>query len=553
VSAHLRRQRQIADVLVRHGLGYLLDSLGLEHLRSLERGVRRLEPLPSTPSPPERLRLALEELGPTFIKIGQLVSTRPDLLPPEYRLELVKLQDGAPHLPVEVVRDTIEVELGRGVESIFGSFEFEPIAAASIGQAHAATLTDGTEVVVKVRRPGAIEQVEQDLEILQNVAARASRRWEGAVRYDLVGLADEFAQTLRAELDYLQEGRNAERIAANFAGDFDVQIPRVFWETTTSRVITLERIRGMKITDVAALDAAGVDPRELVERATRVMAKMVFEDGFFHADPHPGNYFIQTNGRIGIIDFGMVGTLNDRLRDQLGKLLIALVRKDSDRVARALVTLGRSTAPVEVTSLAEDLEPVLSRYWGTGLGDIALGTVSGELLEIGRRHGLRIPRDLALLIKAFVEEEGVAAELDPGFRLIGGLAPYASRYLAAQLSPAALTERFERVGLDLAELGVDLPTELHRALERLAASDLEFHVRPAELEPLLARTERLANRIAVSILIAGAAAGLAQLVTAERTRRPKLPGRPSAARSGDSFGDNRSADRKPRRRARQLG
>ena len=530
MSAHLHRQRQIAEVLVRHGLGYLLEPLGFEHLRSLERGLRRVEPRDSTPTPAERLRRVLEELGPTFIKIGQLASTRPDLLAPEYRLELAKLQDAAPRLPPGVIRPVIESELTSSLEAAFASFDFEPLAAASIGQAHAATLHDGTEVVVKVRRPGVVELVEQDLEILRNVAARADRRWESAARHDFAGLADEFAQSLRGELDYLQEGRNAERIAANFAGAADVRIPRVFWETTTSRVITLERIRGIKITDTAGLDAAGVDRRELVERATRVMAKMVFEDGFFHADPHPGNYFIEANGRIGLIDFGMVGSLNERLRDQLGRLLIALMRDDPERVARALVALGGSTGRVDVARLGEDLDPVLSRYQGKGLGDISVGTVGADLLEVGRHHGLRIPRDLALLIKTFVEEEGVAAELDPDFRIIAGLAPYATSRLTAQLSPAALARRAERLGLDLAELSVDLPADLHRALDRLAAGDLEMHLPRAELEPLLSRAERLANRIAASILIAGGAAGLARLLASEG-RRPSQGWRLRGARS----------------------
>jgi ubiquinone biosynthesis protein len=553
VSGHSHRQRQIAEVLVRQGFGYLLEALGFEHLRSVERGLRGLEPRDAVPAPAERLRLALEELGPTFIKIGQLASTRPDLLSPEYRLELVKLQDAAPHLPAQVVRDTIESELGGSVQSAFGSFDPEPLAAASIGQAHAATLPDGTEVVVKVRRPRVVEEVEQDLEILKNLAARAHRRWKPASRLDLVGLADELAQSLRAELDYLHEGRNAERIAASFADDPDAQIPKVFWETTTSRVITLERIRGMKITDVAALDAAGIDRRELAQRATRVMAKMVFEDGFFHADPHPGNYFIQPGGRIALIDFGMVGTLSDRTRDQLGRLLVALVRHDSERVARALLTLGTSTGPVDLSRLSNDLEQVLSQYWDKSLRDMALGTVSGELMDVARRHGLTLPRDLALLIKALIEEEGVAAEVDPDYRIIEGLAPYASRHLAAQLSPAALAKRMERVGLDLAELSVDLPAELHRVLDRLSAGDLEIHLRPSELEPLMARTERLGNRVVASILAAAAIDGLAHFVAAGWGRRPRgrTPKLPAVLRSGGAPASRASETRANRRRRRR--
>jgi ubiquinone biosynthesis protein len=215
-----------------------------------------------------------------------------------------------------------------------------PLAAASIGQAHAATLPDGTDVVVKVRRPGVVEQVEQDLEILQNLASRAERHWKEAAEDDVVGLAEEFGQTLRAELDYLTEGRNADRFADNFAGDADVHIPRVYWETTTSRVLTLDRVSGIKASDHAALDAAGIDRRELAGTATRISAQMIFEDGLFHGDPHPGNFFVEEGGRIGVVDFGMVGRLSDRLRDQLGAVLIAFTQHDADRLTDTVLALG---------------------------------------------------------------------------------------------------------------------------------------------------------------------------------------------------------------------
>ncbi|HUE26423.1 MAG TPA: AarF/ABC1/UbiB kinase family protein [Solirubrobacteraceae bacterium] len=506
------RRRQIAGVLVRRGWGYLLEASGLEHLAALE-PHREAD---SQVTGPERLRLALEELGPTFIKLGQLLSTRADLLGPEFRLELAKLQDDAPHLPSEVVREVVRTELGEP-ETVFAAFDPEPLAAASIGQAHAATMPDGTEVVVKIRRPGAMEEVELDLEILANCAAHASRRSERMAEYDLVGIAEEFAQTTRAELDYLREGRNAEQFAANFADDADVQIPRVFWERTTSRVITLERIRGSKITDLDALDEASIDRCDLAKRATDVIAKMVFQDRFFHADPHPGNFFIQAGGRIGLIDFGMVGTLNAELRDQLGKLMVALVRGDADRLAASLLGLGAATASVDRERLRDDLAELLARYSDRGLGSLDFGVVSGEILEIVRRHHLRPPRDLALLLKAFVMDEGMAEQLDPDFRLVEELRPYVYRHLVAELSPAALARRAGQAGVDLAELAVDFPGQLLRILELAASGGFEVHLRTAELEPLVGRAERLANRIAAAVLAAAVIDGLAEL-SATRTR-----------------------------------
>ena len=245
-------------------------------------------------------------------------------MPPEYHEELAKLQDAAPPVSSDAVEEVVTAELGQPVEEMFASFDREPLAAASIGQAHAATLRDGTEVVVKVRRPGVVEKIEEDLRILQSLAVRANHRWEIAEQYDVVALAQEFAQTLRAELDYVREARNAERFAENFADDPGVHVPRVFWETSTSRVLTLERLRGIKVSDVEALDAAGIGRKELAERAARITLDMIFEHGFFHADPHPGNFFVEPDGTLGIIDFGMVGTVDERTQDQLAQLLLAI-------------------------------------------------------------------------------------------------------------------------------------------------------------------------------------------------------------------------------------
>ena len=516
MSARHNRHRQIADVLARHGWAYLLSAVGFDHLTPGGTGSRRHG---ESHTRAEHLRLALEELGPTFIKLGQLLSTRADLVAGEYRIELAKLQDAAPQLSGEAVQEVISAELAGGVGGAFASFDLEPLAAASIGQAHAAVLHDGTEVVVKIRRPGAVEQIEQDLEILGNLAAYAARHWEAAALYDVVGLAEEFAQTLRAELDYLQEGRNAERFADSFAGDPDVLIPRVFWERTTSRVITLERVRGMKINDLDALDAAGIDRHELAKRATRLIAKMVFEDGFFHADPHPGNFFIQPSGRVAIIDFGMVGTIDDGRREALERFLIALVREDADRLAAALLELTVSVRHVDRQRLRRDLDVLLNRYSGQRLGDIKLGRVIGEILEILRHHSLRIRRDLALLVKAFIMDEGIAAELDPDFELVDALAPYARRYLASQLSPSALLGRLEHAGIELAQLALDLPEEIHRVLEVIGAGGIEVHLRAEELEPLVARSERVGNRVAVSIFVAASILAGVGMYTVRRITR----------------------------------
>ena len=498
--ARAHRERQIAEVLARYGLSYVANVVGLERLVVVADGLVGRAPADGR-TPPENLRLALEELGPTFIKLGQLLSTRADLLSPDYRAELTKLLDTAPAVPSDVVEEIVEHELHAPPDTAFASFDAVPLACASVGQAHTATLRDGTDVVVKARRPHVVEDMEQDLEIIQNFAARASRRSKTAAHYDVVALADEFVQTLRAQLDYLQEARNADRFSANFASDPWVQIPRVFPDLTTSRVITLERIRGMKITDLRALDAASLDRHALAERTALIVAKMIFEDGFFHADPHPGNFFIEPTGRVGIVDFGMVGQLDDRLRQQLGRLLSGFLRRNPGRLAGALLALGTSTGVVDRARLREDLAGLLERYVGRSVGEVSLRSAISEMLEIVRRHRLKVPRDLSLLFTVLIIAEGIVAELDPEFQFAEALAPYARRHLVSGITSAEIMRRLEQLGVDVAELVAELPPRLNRILEAIETGGLEVQLRPDDMDALLARVDRLGNRVATSVLI----------------------------------------------------
>lgn len=490
--SHRARYTQIAAILARRGL----DALTQPQAR------------------PEQVRMALEELGATFIKIGQILSTRADLLPPDYVSELTKLQDQAPPVAIDAIRDVIETELGHPLDQSFATFDLEPLAAASIGQAHAACLVDGTEVVVKVRRPGVVEQVQEDLEILQSLAITASRHWQLAERYDVISLAQEFAHTLRAELDYVREGRNATRFAQNFAGDRNLHIPRVFWESTTSRVLTLERIRGIKINDLGALEAAGVDRAALAKRASRVLLKMVFEDGFFHADPHPGNFFVETDGRIGLIDFGMVGSVDDRTRDQLANLLLAITEQDADRLVDAFLELGFAHKRIDRATLRRDLEHLMERYYGEPLGRIRIGPLIEEALDVARRHALQLPVNLALLLKTAVMDEGLGAQLDPEFALTSVIAPYAERLVLQQYSPFRWIGRVRHAGLDAARLGTEMPQQVRRLMVDLERGGLEVGMRPTGFEPLMQRFERMVNRVVLGVLASAFIIGLSGLMSA---------------------------------------
>lgn len=504
---HLNRSRQIAGVLLAHGWGFL---------RNNEQPIANARLPVAAHARPLHLRLALEELGTTFIKLGQILSTRADLLPPEYLVELTKLQDSAPPVAFEEIHEVLITELGRPIETVFAQFDPVPLAAASIGQAYAATLWDGTAVVVKVRRPGVVEQVNEDLEILKELAATASRHWSFADRYDLTGLVEEFSQTLRSELDYIREGHNAERFAANFATDTHVHVPRVFWEATTSRVLTLERICGVKINDLERLDEQGTDRRWLAQYATSTVLKMVCEDGFFHADPHPGNFFIEPDGSIGLIDFGMVGVLDEHTQEHLADLLISINRQDADHLVDVFLDLGVTRKRIDRASVRREIDRLLSTYWGLPLGELKVTALLNDVYSIMRRHNMHLPSNLALLLKTVIMIEGLGVNLDPDFRLTDTLAPYTQRLVLRQYSPFRWVRSFGRASLDFAKLGVEMPQHLRRIVSAAENGNLQIGMRPEGFDPIIDRVEKIANRIVLGVIAAAFINGLAVLASVYR-------------------------------------
>lgn len=506
-SFHLNRSRQIARVLLSHGWGFL---------RNNEQPIASTSSDVAANARPLHLRLALEELGTTFIKLGQILSTRADLLPTEYLVELTKLQDSASPVAFAEIQAAVVAELGQPIERIFAQFDPVPLAAASIGQAHAASLWNGTEVVVKVRRPGVVEQVNEDLEILKELAVTASRHWKFADRYDLTGLVEEFSHTLRSELDYIREGHNAERFAENFADDPRIHVPRVFWEATTSRVLTMERIRGIKINDLKALDEQGTDRRWLADYATNAVLKMVCEDGFFHADPHPGNFFIEPNGTVGLIDFGMVGVLDEQTQEVLAELLIAINHQDADRLVDVFLDLGVTRKRINRASVRRDIDRLLSIYWGLPLAELKVTALLNDVYSVMRRHHLHLPPNLALLLKTVIMIEGLGVNLDPDFRLTKSLTPYTERLVLRQYSPFRLLRSFGRASLDLTKLGVEMPQHLRRIVGAAENGNLQIGMRPEGFDPVIDRLERIANRIVLGVIAAAFINGLAVLVSVYR-------------------------------------
>lgn len=521
MSARRDRFRHIVETLSRHGLGFALGHLGLDRLHLPGRPAPLLPGAAAVPLP-ARVRLALEDLGAVYIKFGQIVSTRTDVLPPEYAAELAKLQDASPPVPADQIRTVIAEELGPRADRLLASLQDVPLAAGSIGQVHESTVErpggGRDDVVVKVRRPGVVAQVNEDLEIMAELAKRAEQASAAVAGFHVAALVDEFSQTMRAELDYLREARNAEQFAENFAGDRRVHIPRVFWDTTTSRVLTLERVRGIKINDVEALRAAGIDAGELAVVACNILLKMVFEDGFFHADPHPGNFFVEPDGRLGIIDFGMVGQISDTARWNLVRVLLAVVEQDAGRLTTAMVQLCGATEAADASGLQAALGRLVGRYAGRPLAQVPIVPVLTELAGLLRAHRLRLPRETALLVKMLIMADGLGKQLDPGFELTAQLAPFTRRILLGSLSPEALASRLKKLGWEALQFGTDAPEMARRLLEVLERGGLDVHFRADELDRLLDKAERTGNRIVAGLITAALIGAVGELVSVQPER-----------------------------------
>ncbi len=496
----LGRARQIAAVLAHHHLWHLIELMALEHLVPFGH-ERPGTDQRSAPIAPDQVRLALEELGPTFMKLGQVLSTRADLIPLAFQSELALLQDQAPEVPTKTVLETIEAELGQPVEKCFATFDETPLATGSIGQAHLATLADGTEVVVKVRRPGAVEQIDEDLKLLHRLAAIASSRLGSANGWDLVGVVREFDASLRAEVDYLHEGHNAERFGQNFKQSDHVHIPKVYWDATTTRVLTMERIKGSRITDAPALQAAGIDCDDVADNATKIVLKMLLEDGFFHADLHPGNLFIESTTRIGLIDFGMVGVIDEESRAGLEQLLMALVQRDSETMVDALLALGMAGRNINRAALRKDLEQLVDRYYSQQIGQTKIGVFLDDIFSVVREHRLAMPSNLSMLAKTLVTAEGMVAQLDPKFQMMEATEPYVKRLMIQHNSPAVWANRFGRAAPDVMWLASESPRIIRRAVTSLQKGELAIAVEPTGLDPFVHRIEKAANRVVLGMIL----------------------------------------------------
>jgi len=511
---HIQRYRQILTVLFRYGFGDLVHTLKIEQY--LEIGLqmisrKRRENI-ETLSRAERVRMAMEELGPTFIKMGQILSTRPDLLPVEFIQELGKLQDHVPPFEYAQVKDIIEKELGVALGQLFKDFEETPLASASIGQVHRARLVDGDEVVVKVQRPGIRKTVEVDLEIMLHLATLMERHLKAMEIHRPTRIVEEFARTLEKELDYTIEAAHTERFAMQFIGDATVYVPKIYREATTSRVLTMEYVRGIKASEIARLDEAGLDRREIARRGLDLIMKQVFVHGFFHADPHPGNIFILPGNVICYLDFGMMGRIGRKSREHFADLIMNIVRRDEVNVTDALVRLTISDEEPNHNALERDVAEFIDQHFYRPLKEMDLGKLLHQLLEMAARHRLTVPPDLFLMIKALSTAEGVGRVLDPDFDATERAAPFVRRIQLQRLHPKRIAEDIYDSGSDFLHLVKEIPGELREILRQARQGRVKIEFEHRGLENMLSTHDRISNRLAFAIVLASLIIGSSLIV-----------------------------------------
>lgn len=498
--SHTGRYREIAMALIRHGFGYMVEELELFQVLTLPRRWITHESV-ETKTIGERIRHVLEDLGPTFIKLGQIASTRSDLLPETVIQELVKLQDQVPAFSSEIARGILEQELDIAIEEGFSWFEDIPIAAASIGQVHRGKLRTGETVAIKIQRPGVVKMVSRDLDIISSLSAMAEKRWEWAKQYQLTRIVAELSKSILAELDYSQEARNTEKIALQFQHDKHIYIPSIYWEFTSSRVLTMEYIDGIMLSRREQLLDKGYDLKEIAERVTNGILQQIFIEGFFHGDPHPGNLLVQKDGSIAFIDFGMVGHLSVDMKDQLSALIIALMRKNTDGMVRAILKLGLFPEDGDISALRADLDRLRDEYYDIPFSEISMGKALNDLFGVARHHQIIIPPDLTVLGKALLTMEGVMEKLDPSLSIIDMAEPFGKKLLKERYSTGRLQKKFIGGVTGLIEGILEFPGQARQLSALISKGKLKVEISIPELQALMRKMDQISNRLSMSIVL----------------------------------------------------
>ncbi|MFO7751663.1 MAG: AarF/UbiB family protein [Desulfobacteraceae bacterium] len=508
------RYQQILSIIFKYGFGNIVDALKIDQY--IEVGLKfinreRKEKI-ERHSGSERIRMCFEELGPTFIKLGQILSSRPDLVPVYLLEELSKLQDHVPPFEYDEVVKTVVAELGKNPEDVFETIEEEPLAAASIAQVHKATLKGGQDVAVKVQRPGIKKTVQVDLEIMHHLATLMEAHVEELAHHRPVKIVEEFAKTIEKELDFTIELSSTERMGRQFEKDRTVHIPRVFTDESSEKILTMEYVGGIKVSDIEAIDRAGMNRKIITKRGADFTMKQVFEYGFFHADPHPGNIFVLPGNVICPVDYGMTGYVNKQMREVFVDLLHGVASGNTRLAARLLLEVTDYDEKPDMDDFEREIAGFITKHLSKSLKDIQVGKMVNAFLEICSKNGVRIPADLFLMIKAFVAVEGIARNLDPKFDMISHAAPYVREVKIKRYSPSRMAEEASEIAKDSFRLLKVLPSDIMDIVRLAKQGRMDLNIKITGLEKMLATQDQTSNRIAFAIIIAAIILGSSQLV-----------------------------------------
>jgi ubiquinone biosynthesis protein len=500
----LRCYRHIMAVLAKYGFGEVTGALRSRISIRLggKEGPSQSKPMVTTGTRPARVRLALEELGPAFIKLGQLLSTRPDLVPPEYIKEFEQLQDQVAPEPVEKIMVELQYELGGRIEDIFTSFDEKPIAAGSIAQIHRAVTRDGLQVAVKVRRPGIVETIRAECEILQDLAGVLQSTLFEHDTIELESMVADLIEAVSKEADLANERRNQLHFLRLFADDPTVHIPKVYEDYCTAGVLTMEYIDGIKPTNKQAIAERGLDARLLAQRGAQFVLRQMFEFGFFHTDPHPGNFFLLSDNVLAPVDFGQVARLSVHDRRFFNEIVLAIVEKDAAYIIRCFERDDMLADRTDIHKLSADTEQLIDTYHDFRLKDIPFGTIAMQTFELFRNNHVHPPTQFTLMIKSMMIIESLATSLDPDFRLIEALKPYAKRSTLRDFEPAAVLRNFRRAVQDAGKLAWRLPEDINAVLTKFRQGRFGVHVHHEHLETLTKTLDKSSNRISFALIIA---------------------------------------------------